>query len=1201
MYIKDIVISGFRSYRDQKFEHALSPKHNVIVGGNGAGKSNFLAAVRFVLSDVERKLDHNDRRDILHRGAGRDALAAFVEIIFDNSDHRFVIPGRADTAEVKIRRTVGLKQDEYRVNDHRFSPQEVRQLLETAGFSASNPYYIVEQGKVVNLASMKETDRYKILKDVAGTNLYEAKKLESEKLLEETAAKRVKIDEAIGQLDERLRVLEAETSELKSFEAAERKRRSLEYCIHQSELKTIKDEFEKVEAEQAKHLQANDAILNDQATDREGQLTADRDLQACIARLAELEQERKTLEAEHSALTSKQAVAQLRYEDAKMSVSRGASELTKLEQQEKELKKGMKKSKDDFEEKRKAVEVLEASTAKGLKALSGQERELEILQAKRGRKVQFSSKAARDAWISEELKRMGAAAEANRKEIAQLDTETGKLNEQLQTEQQTLKSLQTRAEKSTQQQSKKGEHTEVIKKQESLNMKRRDMWQQIKSQEGRVKRLTDDHERAKQRWEKSVRLDIRQGLQSLHESLREIGDSKLSAAVHGQLIQLIDVEGAFEQAVEITAGNAIFNVVVDSFDVSARILNHMNQKKKQGRVTFFPLDTCKGVARPIPTTAECSPLIAHINCQPKFRSVIAEVFGRTAVVATMEAGLSAVRDLEVDAITMDGDQFNRKGGITGGYSDRRNGKLTSLREEKQIATSLEEERAKLNAMCQEVAVVEQQLTTIRQTLEQQMSQEAAGRKDAENDRAEIRESEEKCHRMKNQLEQSAKSKAALEKTKDDITHHEKALRDELKADFQASLTKEQEAQLESLQQSTAEARAATAAQQSSLVSRTTEFEVLRTQVQFFEDTLSTVTSRIASLRSSATVDPMLDKNLEGIKLEVALLVARLDATDKEVEQCVQNRKTLEENATTVRSTRLAAQRKQQDAKDMLERWHTQRGLLLQRKEEALAKVRKLGVIPTDADTFANKSLGMLMGLLKATHEELRKYAHVNKKAMDQYTTLVETRNDLKQQCAKLEKDLESIQTLMVKLEEQKGDAITRTYKQIQFNFEQVFKELVQAQGASAKLELVRNPDTQSNDPFSAVRMSVSFGLQSAVTELAQLSGGQKSLVALAFIFAIQRCDPAPFYLFDEIDAALDAEYRTSVARMIESQSEHCQFITVTFKTEMLRVANSVFGIFYHNMMSQIKPIPMEKAKAILSEAAMNDRKRTREDEAQKQD
>jgi structural maintenance of chromosome 3 (chondroitin sulfate proteoglycan 6) len=171
MHIKNIVISGFRSYRDQAFQEELSPKHNVVVGRNGSGKSNFFAAIQFVLSEKFSNLSAAERKDLFHAGAGRPLLAVFVEIIFDNSDGRIVIPGRPDESEVRIRRTVGLKQDEFRVNDRRFTSTEIRQLLESAGFSSSNPYYIVEQGKIVSLANMNEEDRYQLIKDVAGTNL----------------------------------------------------------------------------------------------------------------------------------------------------------------------------------------------------------------------------------------------------------------------------------------------------------------------------------------------------------------------------------------------------------------------------------------------------------------------------------------------------------------------------------------------------------------------------------------------------------------------------------------------------------------------------------------------------------------------------------------------------------------------------------------------------------------------------------------------------------------------------------------------------------------------------------------------------------------------------------------------------------------------------------------------------------------------
>lgn len=93
----------------------------------------------------------------------------------------------------------------------------------------------------------------------------------------------------------------------------------------------------------------------------------------------------------------------------------------------------------------------------------------------------------------------------------------------------------------------------------------------------------------------------------------------------------------------------------------------------------------------------------------------------------------------------------------------------------------------------------------------------------------------------------------------------------------------------------------------------------------------------------------------------------------------------------------------------------------------------------------------------------------------------------------------------------------------------------------------------------------------------QLSGGQKSLVALGFIFAIQQCDPAPFYLFDEIDANLDAAYRTAVAQMVDELSSQAQFICTTFRPEMLRYADKFYGVTFHDRVSRIGVIRREDA------------------------
>lgn len=1201
MHIKNILISGFRSYREQDFKEELSPKHNVIVGRNGSGKSNFFAAIQFVLSEKFATLRLNDRKELFHQGAGRAALAVFVEIVFDNSDGRIVIPGRQEEPEIRIRRTVGLKQDEFRVNDRKFSAGEIRQLLESAGFSSTNPYYIVEQGKIVNLANMKEPDRYQMLKDVAGTKVYEARREESERILEETATRHSKIDEAIQQLDDKLKILEAETAELRDYQEADRKRKSLEYCIFEGELSAARGELDKLDKEWDTRMKASntsrDDFLTKESEAKETEALADH----CQKQLERLDRERKTIEKERAALVSRRALAQLRVDDAMAASSKDALEGRDLSAQEKEYSRGLEKSSTDFRNKKELLENHKAQADVAGNKLSKMELQLEVLQAKRGRKNQFKTKAERDRWITSELKRNEGILATNQKEIARLELEMKQHDEELRVEANTMKErahdvAQTERSMSTTEKCR----SSLLAQRDALNVERRKIWQLINEQEGLVRRLATDFDRVKQQQEKSVRLDIRQGIASLHETLHELGDKRLAAAVHGQLIDLMTVDPTFENAVEVTAGNALFNVVVDSFDVSARLLDHMNRKKKPGRVTFFPLDTCKSLPRDIPSTRTCSSLLSHIHFEKKFGSVFAEIFGKTAVVTSMDAGVALSNELDIDAVTMDGDQFNRKGGITGGFFDRRNMRLAANRELKKASNDLAEAKAALELHCQKVAAVEQDVTAVLQSIEQASSQEAAARAAVENGRIDARSMEDRQHRLGQLKEQNMKAIDTLKKANTSIRNAIESLKDEQKSDFRSTLTPDEETELEKLQQQVTSARALVSAQQSKLVQLTTEYELLRGQIHYFESNLAAVKDRLAAIGRSSKADPALVKEVSSLDEEIRILDERLAQIEQNIEKAAQERRRLDEKAANLRSFVLQVSRAQQDEKDLIDRSHNQRVLLMQRKEDAQTKIRKLGVIPQDADKYSSYSVGKLMHLLKGVHDEMKKYAHVNKKAVDQYASLVETKTDLSQQRQLLEQELKSIKELMTHLDEKKGEAILRTFKQVQFNFEKVFEELVQAEGAKAELLLVPNPDKASTDPYDAVRVKVTFGLGSAQTELAQLSGGQKSLVALALIFAIQRCDPAPFYLFDEIDAALDAEYRTSVANVIRRQAESCQFITATFKTELLEAADNVLGIRFQNKVSSIAPITKEAGHQILRQAAMDDRKRARDDEGAQQ-
>jgi structural maintenance of chromosome 3 (chondroitin sulfate proteoglycan 6) len=247
MYIKAVKIQGFLTYKEETIIE-FSPHHTVVVGKNGSGKSNIFAAIQFVLSDRYSTLRAEDRQKLLHQGAGREIMLASVEIIFDNSQNRFP----ADREEVSIKRTIGLKKDEYFLNNTHKSKTDIVNFLESAGISRSNPYNIVPQGKVKQLVAMKPPELLDTFKEIAGTRVYDDRRKESLKIMTDTDLRRDQIQDVIDFIETRLGALEKEKSELKQYQTLDSTRRCLEYTLYDKELKQARsglDENERARSE----------------------------------------------------------------------------------------------------------------------------------------------------------------------------------------------------------------------------------------------------------------------------------------------------------------------------------------------------------------------------------------------------------------------------------------------------------------------------------------------------------------------------------------------------------------------------------------------------------------------------------------------------------------------------------------------------------------------------------------------------------------------------------------------------------------------------------------------------------------------------------------------------------------------------------------------------------------------------------------
>lgn len=368
-------------------------------------------------------------------------MSAYVEIIFDNSDDRFP----TGKPEVVLRRTIGIKKDEYTLDRKNATKNDVMNLLESAGFSRSNPYYIVPQGRVTALTNMKDSERLVLLKEVAGTQVYEARRSESLKIMNETNSKRTKIDELLDYINERLAELEEEKDELRSYQEKDKERRCLEYTIYSLEQQEIGKVLNEIEERRQNGVEDADNNRDQFVEGEKAMAQIDAEIAECRQQIeflkvdkAQLEDERreasKTLaqnELQAKSLSDNQAAAQAlksRYDSDLKSVQTAISE---REVEHREILPRFNALKD--QEDTVKSQLTDAETSR------------QRLYAKQGRNSRFKNKSERDKWLNMEVREshnsintvQGVISQTQddiqelEGEIAALEPETERLRQQI--------------------------------------------------------------------------------------------------------------------------------------------------------------------------------------------------------------------------------------------------------------------------------------------------------------------------------------------------------------------------------------------------------------------------------------------------------------------------------------------------------------------------------------------------------------------------------------------------------------------------------------------------------------------------------------------------------------------------------------------------------------------------------------------------
>ena len=1046
-------------------------------------------------------------------------MSAYVEIIFDNSDERFP----TGKPELVLRRTIGLKKDEYTLDRKNATKNDVMNLLESAGFSRSNPYYIVPQGRVTALTNMKDSERLNLLKEVAGTQVYEARRAESLKIMHETNSKREKIDELLDFINERLAELEEEKDELRNFQEKDKERRCLEYTIYSREQQEIASFLDSLEEQRQTGVEDTD-INRDRFIQGEKEMAqVDAEIAECKQQIEFLKVDKAQLEDERR--EASKALAQVELQAKSLSDNQAAAQESKARHDE-----SLKAVQSAIEERQTELKELvprfisakdaeDAARAKLTEAETARQR----LYAKQGRNSRFKNKSERDKWLQAEIKNNNASISSVQSVLSQtqedikdiendislLEPETERLRQQIDGRGDTIQSVEQQV------QAAKDERDRLMDQRKYVDWPRtscatltihRELWREEAKLDSILINASNEVDRAERNLSQMMDHNTSRGI----AAVRRIKRQHNLEGVYGTLAELFEVNDRYRTAVEVTAGQSLFHYVVDTDDTATKVLEIL-QHEKAGRVTFMPLNRLRTKPLNMPKASDTIPMIEKLQYDRAYEKAFQHVFGKTIICPNLQVASQYARSHGVNAITPEGDRSDKRGALTGGFHDSRQSRLDAVKNLAKWRDEYETKKSRGSEIRKELEELDQLITRAVGELQKLEQQRHQVQNSSGPLRQELRSKRDLLQKQNDNLDAKRRALRNIEGNLAALKDQVDAFEAELSSPFQKALTDEEEARLESLNSDVQEYRREyqeLSGKRSELETRKSVLEVeLRENLNPRLDQLLAQDADIAdedgqgNIKETQREQKRLTKVLDKLAQRLAQVDESMEQANSRVTELTQrnaeSRRELEELAKSIEKHQRRMEKSMQ-----------KKAALTKQAAECAANIRDLGVLPDEAFTkYKNTDSNTVVKKLHKVNEALKKYAHVNKKAFEQYNNFTKQRETLTSRREELDASQKSIDDLISVLDQRKDEAIERTFKQVSREFATIFEKLVPAgrgrliiqrktdrtQRAEDDLESEDEEAKHSVENYVGVGISVSFNSKHDDQQrIQQLSGGQKS-------------------------------------------------------------------------------------------------------------
>ncbi|MFB6080184.1 MAG: chromosome segregation protein SMC [Haloferacaceae archaeon] len=1166
MHIKELVLDDFKSF-GRKTKIPFYEDFTVVTGPNGSGKSNIIDGVLFALGLARtRGIRAEKLTDLIYNpghGEGEAAAGpseASVTVVLDNADRtleRSQVVNAAgtddvgDVDEITVRRRVKETEEHYYsyyyLNGRSVNLGDVRDLLAQAGVTPEG-YNVVMQGDVTEIINMTARERREIVDEIAGVAEFDAKK-------EDAFGELETVEERIGEADLRIEEKETRLSQLEEERETALEYQSLreEKSEYQSHLKAAELEAKRGTREGVrKRIEAKEQDLRDleaQLDERQGRvddLEADHEeLTREIERTGEDEQLRvrseiEEIKGEISRLEGEIDAAEDRIEDAETDRREAFVELDaktetveELEEEIRSVKVERASVKSDLADRREELADVEAEIENvdaeydELKAELGEleerRRELQAERAERQReKDRLLDEARRRSGDLEERRE---EVEAARERLPDLRADLSDLH---------------------------GELDKAERNRETIRDAISDLREQKAERQEELDAL-DDELRAKQNEyaELEARAD-RAGDDSWPRSVATITGAGIDG-VHGPVGSLGSVAAEYATACETAAGGRLANVVVDDDGVGAACIERL-KSRNAGRATFLPLTEMDD--RGLPSLPSHPGVVDFardlVDYEERYAGVFSYVLGSTLVVEDMDAARDLMGDYRL--VTLDGDLVETSGAMTGGsgggsrfsFSKSGRGKLERLAEE---IDEMEGRRRELEA---EIREVDGRIDDAREReadAGERVREVESGIEDVE---GEIEATEERIDELEAEIAELEDERASVDEEMSDVEEGLSAA--------QADLA-EVESEIESVKEDLADSK---------VPELTERADGIRDEIRELEERAADLDARRNELdvekeyAEEAVAD--LEATVERAKeraAEAEERVEELDARIAEREEDLEEKRAavaeLEEELADLKAEREELQadlREAREARDeQAERVRSAEADLedLEERDERLAwEIDQLEAEVGDYDPDEIPDHDEVESEIERLEAEMEALEPVNMLAIDEYDEVEDALEDLQERRDTLVEEREGIEERIDRYESRKRETFMDAFEAIDEQFRDVFARLSDGTG---ELHL-----EDEADPFEGGLTMKARPSDKPVQRLDAMSGGEKSLTALAFVFAIQRHSPAPFYALDEIDAFLDAENAERVGEMVDDLAGDAQFLVVSHRSALLERSERAIGV-----------------------------------------